>query len=90
MSKLGKIPKTERIKKTILPGKFYPPPSISSIYLSEGAGVGEAFRSGDADGDGFGVGFGVGGGVGVGVAKPVLMLTRTICPVFTSVPELGD
>ena len=31
MSKLGKIPKTERIKKTILPGKFHPPRSISSI-----------------------------------------------------------
>lgn len=62
----------------------------AAFHLSEGLGVGDAFRSGVADGDGFGVGLGVGGGVGVGVARPVLMLTRTICPVFTNVPELGD
>lgn len=58
------------------------------VQPSEGSGVGVGVSSGD--GDGFGVGFGVGVGVGVGVANPVLTFTRTIWPVFTTVPTAGD
>ena len=57
--------------------------------LSSGVAI-VAFGTADGDSSGDGDGFGVGFGVGVGVANPVLMLTRTIWPVFTTVPELGD